>query len=326
MKEVRFAFVGCGNFTYNVIYDYIKNLPCKLVSVCDLDSEKLKRFTERYQVANSYHDYNEMFSKEKLDAVICIADAKTHYEVAKAALARGISIFIEKAPTTSSIDAKELLELQKSTKAYAQVGFNRRFATAYIMGKEIIKSPEFGRKTMYLAKYNSSEYSSEEYFILNHVIHHLDIARYFLGEIKNIHTNTIRISSKKVGYHISFVAEDGTIGILQTSSLQYEPYPMERIEITGVGKNIIIDNVKSLEYNRPGGKKDELSGICLSEGGDSLVWKHNQGHSSLYSHYGFEREFAFFIDAVSKGTFEKESLRDTVKTMELYESFKSSLS
>jgi predicted dehydrogenase len=218
--------------------------------------------------------------------------------------------------------ARELLEIQKKTGRYAMVGFNRRFATAYLMAREIIERQEFGRTAMYLAKYNSSEYKSDEYFVQNHLIHHLDIARFFLGEIKELQVAKIKLSDKKVGYHLMFTARSGAIGMIQSGSLQQEPFPMERIEITGDGRNVIIDNVKRLEYNRPGGNKETVSGIRLEDGQDALVWNLNHGQSSGYGHIGYERELAYFIDCVQNQKIPEPNFEDILHTMEFCDRIK----
>lgn len=319
---VRLALVGCGRHMFNQIYDHMKNLPIELVAICDTNQEMLDRFSNKYHVARTYSDYREMLQKEQLDAVVCVVNPQVHYEVARDCMLAGVAVFVEKTPCQNLAQAQELLDVQKKTGRYVMVGFNRRFATAYLIAREIIGRSEFGRTAMYLAKYNSSEYKSDEYFVLNHLIHHLDIARYFIGEIKELNVARIKLSDRQVGYHLLFTAESGAIGMIQSGSLQHEPYPMERIEITGDGRNVIIDNVKRVEYNRPGGNKEAMSGVMLADGRDALVWNLNLGHSSGYSHIGYERELAYFIDCVQNQQIPEPNFEDTIHTMEFFDRIK----
>ena len=320
MKEtVRLALVGCGGHMYNLMYDYLKNSPIELAAVCDLDEAKLARFTAKYTVGSTYTDYRKMLAEVKPDAVFCITDAQTHYEVARDSMLAGAHVYIEKTPSVTAAQAAELSAIQRRTGLIGMTGFNRRFSTAYMMAKEIIDRPEFAPVTMYLAKYNSSPYRSEEYFLLNHIIHHLDVARYFLGEIADLHVRRVRVSDTLVGFHVSFATENGAIGMLQSGSLQYEQTPMERIEITGVGRSVIIDNVMRLEYNRPAARKDGLYGPKLEDGGDTLVWNLNHGLMTNNTHYGFDRGLLTFIDCVRQGKPGSPDFEDSARTMALYE-------
>src|SRR5659263_641296 len=135
---VRLALIGCGRHMYSRIYDYMKDLPVELVAICDIDKVMLERFEKKYNVGKTYTDYREMLKKEKPDAVMCIANPQVHYEVARDCLLSGVNVFVEKTPCVSLEQAQELYSIQKITGRYAMVGFNRRFATAYIMAKEII--------------------------------------------------------------------------------------------------------------------------------------------------------------------------------------------
>ena len=65
---------------------------------------------------------------------------------------------------------------------------------------------------LYLAKYNSSAYSDSQYFVFNHVIHHLDLMRYLLGEIDSIDAQRIEKADGMTGYHIRFRSVSGCMG------------------------------------------------------------------------------------------------------------------
>jgi len=324
-KKLKIALIGCGNFMYDFFYDCTKKLPIELVAICDINEERLDRFSRRYSVSKTYTDYMKLIKEETLDAVICIADAQLHYEVAKNCMLAGLNVFIEKTPCMNVEQATELLTIQKTTGKYTMVGFNRRFTTSYAMAKDLINKEEFGHINMYMAKYMSSNYKSEEYFIFNHIVHHLDLARFLLGEIKSIHTDVIRRSDTRVGFNISFVCESGAIGTLQSGSLLDESYPMERVDIMGDRRNIFIDGIKRLEYNRPGTAKDITQDPTLEDGMDTLVWNINYGNVTNYSFYGFEKELYHFTDSILKGKAPEPNMEDSIHTMELLEMFKLSL-
>ncbi|TBL71598.1 Gfo/Idh/MocA family protein [Paenibacillus thalictri] len=317
----KIGLVGCGNHMYEFIAHCLKWAPpVTIQAVCDLDEAKLERFANYYNVAGKYTDYREMFAKEPLDAVICVINETAHYDVAKAAMLSGLHIFVEKTPCLTSVEAEELAQIQKSTGKTTMVGFNRRFMTSYVMAKEISQRPEFGGIYMYQSQFNTSPYRSEAFFKINHVIHHLDLARFMMGEITLTQVQRVAIDDRRVGYTISFRSEQGGIGTIQSGSLLDELYPIERLELLGDRRNVVVDNVRSLVYNRPPGqRKEQYKTYALVEGGDALVWNPSLGVYPRYSYHGYEDELHYFIQCVMDGRKPEPNIEDSVQTMRLVE-------
>ncbi|SFL22533.1 Predicted dehydrogenase [Paenibacillus sp. 1_12] len=319
-KLLNIAIIGCGNLMYHFVYDCMKQIPFKLAAVSHTDEAELNRFTDRYHVPKVYPDYKEMLHNEQLDAVICFpADVHSHYSIAKDCLLAHVHVFMERPPCLTMEQANDLLELQNRTQKYVMTRFNKRFTTAYMMAKEITQREEFGPVTMFMSKFQGSESASDELFLFNHVSHHIDLARYLLGEIKSLHVDTIKVSEHRVGFNISFVTVSGAIGVIQSGSLQKIEYPMERVEITGIGSNVIVDNIRSVEYNRPSPKRDGFQLEKLADGGDTLLWNPNHGNMSNYSYYGFEQQMFHFIMSIVNGAAPTPHMQDTIHTIELLE-------
>ncbi|MBA2937430.1 Gfo/Idh/MocA family oxidoreductase [Paenibacillus sp. CGMCC 1.16610] len=315
---VKIAIIGCGSLMYHFVYDCLKRIPFNLIAASHEDEGELTRFTNRYRVPKAYTNYREMLQQEQLDAVICFTDDEyAHFQIAEECLQANVHVFMERPACFSIQQAERLLELQRRTGKYVVSRFNKRFTTAYMMAKEIIQREEFGRVTMFLSKFQGSESASNELFLFNHVSHHLDLARFLLGEIKSLHVDQINLDAHRVGYNISFVAESGAIGVIQSGSLQKIEYPMERVEITGVGTNIIVDNIRHLAYNRPAPKRVGFQFAKLADGGDTLMWNLNHGNLSNYSYYGFEQQLYEFIDSIQRQMAPEPNMEDTIHTVKL---------
>lgn len=326
IDKLKVAIIGCGDMVYNFIYDCTKNLPIKLVSICDTQEEKLQRFKERYQVPKTYTDYKNLLSTEQLDAVICFPDNFfSHYEITKNCLLAGVHIFIERPQCLTIEQAKELLEIQQRTSAYAVARWNKRFTPGYMLAKEIVQREEFGQITMYLAKYDAGEYESDFSYVYKHIIHHLDLARYLMGEIVLTHVDTIKLSDKKVGYNISFKGANGAIGVIQSGSLQSAGYPKESVEITGIERNVVVDNIRSVKYNRPAPRRNASVVEPMQEGGDTLLWNLSHGNNSGYSFHGFENQISDFFSSLHAKKEPSNHLGDSIQTIELLHSLVSIL-
>ncbi len=316
---IPLALVGLGDHMYSRLYPLLAPLDVDLVAVCDRDASRLARFAGRYAARRQYADFETMLDEAEPAAVICAGPAGLHYAVARACMLRGISPFVEKTPCETAAQALELCALEKKTGCFTMTGFNRRFATAYMMAREIVSSPEFGTPLLYMAKYNASPYASQKYFFFNHVIHHLDTARFFMGEITSISADKRVLNDREVCCHIRFSTAAGAMGFLQSASVGCEAYPMERVEITGRAGNVIVDNVKQVEYNRSTDARQGPDPAPLGQETDCLRWNMNHGHSSLYGHYGFERELGVYLACVAEGKRPPLTFADTAQTMLLYE-------
>ncbi|MDR1903977.1 MAG: Gfo/Idh/MocA family oxidoreductase [Treponema sp.] len=320
---VKTVLIGCGGFTFNTLYPMLRNQPVRLAAVCDTDPARREAFARFYAVEKQYEDYREMILTERPGAVLCVVNADMHYEAAKLCLQEGIPVFVEKTPCRTSGQAEELAELQKRSGTIAAVGFNRRYCTAYTMAREIIRRPEFGRISMYYSKFNADPYGSHEYFIFNHIIHHIDLARYLLGEITDIQARRTIIDEKSGAWEVHFTAlESGAVGTIQAASMLNEAYPMERLDIASTGGNVVVDNLRDLRYNRTGPRRDRCFAEPLANDGDCLTWNLSNGYgigAGIFSYLGFEVELDEFFSALRGGPKPRSTIEECVGTMKAME-------
>ena len=301
MGRLQVAIVGCGDYMYNVLWPLMRALPVQLAGICDIDPAKLDRFEALYNVPGRYERYHDMLDKVRPDAVICAANATVHYEVAKACLEKGIHVFVEKTPCDTEAQARELADLAQQQGRVAMVGFNRRFATGHQMINHIVKDKAFGDPAMFYSKFNAGPYKSHEHFVFNHIIHHLDLAHYFLGDIKDISMRYRPVEEKKAAFIVDFTSVSGAIGTIQAACLPDEPLPMERIDIVGTsGQEVVLDNLRSLYHYRSGPRRT-VKQVPLQPEGDTLAWVGNHGFAFGYHHMGFTEQMEAFVAAIETG-------------------------
>ena len=106
--------------------------------------------------------------------------------------------------------------------------------------------------------------------------------------------------------------------MLQSSSLQSRgSYPLERVEITGRQRCVIVDNLTRIEYHRPGSPKTAAEPPVLAEGGDSLMWDPSMTQLGNYSHNGFEPMVQEVVQCTLAGRMPELHMSDVVRTLEL---------
>jgi predicted dehydrogenase len=320
-RPVRLAIIGCGDHVYETLMGQLRWAPENdLVGVADIRQDRLDRFARFYRVDATYLDYKEMLSAVKPDAVIVSVGHDEHPVIAADALRAGSHVFVEKSPCVTERQALDLDALSKETGRWVMVGWQRRFMPAYVMAHEISRRPEFGQIHMFQSQVNAAPYRDDEYFKINHVVHHLDLARFFMGEIELTQVQRVELNPKMLGYTISFRAADGGIGTIQSGSFLDPSHPMERMEILGHHRNIVVENFRQLRYNRPStGPKGNVGPFALADTGDSLVWDQRHRFDPRTTYRGFEDEIHHFVTCVASGEKPKSDIAESAATMALLE-------
>ena len=318
MQPLKLAVIGCSFLVYDMLMECIKPLPVECAAICGApeETEKIRR---RYNCGKHYGDYREMLEKERPRVVLLFPASGDTFEAAKACLKAGAYVFAERPVCGGSAQAQELIALQKETGCYVMPRYNRRCAPAYMMAKEIIARPEFGRADMFTANYYAGPYASEKAMVWSHFSHIIDAMISLVGDMRLLHADKIVRDEQRAGYNLSFLSESGAIGMVQSGFMLCYEYPMERVEVTGDGRCVIIENMRSLTYHRPAPERKYGGKMILADGGDALCWMQNYGQMTLFSYYGFEGCLEEIVDAAANGGPPSFHMEDAARTIRLLE-------
>ncbi len=109
--KARIGFIGAGWWASAIQLPYFASRDeVELVSVCRLGRAELAQVKERFGFAHATEDYHELLSHE-LDGVVVASPHTLHYEHARAALAAGCHVMVEKPLATTAADARALVAL-----------------------------------------------------------------------------------------------------------------------------------------------------------------------------------------------------------------------
>lgn len=137
---------GRGGYAYGTL---IADMPdkFKITALCDVNTEKLGYFSEKFSVAKEdlYTDEADFFKEKRADVLIISTQDKDHVRHAKIALTLGYDILLEKPITDKKDELEELLALQKQNGCKALVCHVLRYAPAYVKIAELIESGEIGK-------------------------------------------------------------------------------------------------------------------------------------------------------------------------------------
>jgi predicted dehydrogenase len=333
-KKIRVGFVGCGIHASLTIFKCLTYAPIELVGVCDIDTARRERNARLYG-ARAYASVDEMLKRETIDAVFIVGPFEMHYTVGKKCLAAGKHVWMEKPPGVSTKQAKELAELADENELICQVGTYMRFAPAYQMAKEITERGEFGRLHAVDIRFMTQGYPDLKTFLLAHSIHAADLLLFFAGEVRKTFVRRSQEHKGLLSLQCSQEHARGTISVVHMSALQSWGSPNARVELTGVGKHVIVENAAKLTYYRGGHVRPmvdfkkpgwlDLRHAPLDEKRDALTWEPNQSWAMVYSYRGYEDEIAHFATSVLVRHQPQASIRDALAAMKLVEAWEISL-
>ncbi|MDR1965118.1 MAG: Gfo/Idh/MocA family oxidoreductase [Synergistaceae bacterium] len=142
MKDVRVGVVGVGHLGVHHARVYTEILGANLVGVVDTNEDRALEVAENLGV-QAYTDLGRFLDETRPDALSVVVPTVNHFEVAKKAMERGVSLLIEKPVTARTEEAEELLRIASDRNLVLQVGHIERFNSAVQHIKEMVHDPIF---------------------------------------------------------------------------------------------------------------------------------------------------------------------------------------
>jgi len=116
----------------------------ELTAVCDTNPDRIAAALELAPDAATFVDATEMLDSGLLDAVVISTPPNSHYDWAKAALARGINVVLEKPMALNVEQCDELIALANERGLTLVVYQNRRFDPDFVTRRRIINEGAIG--------------------------------------------------------------------------------------------------------------------------------------------------------------------------------------
>ena len=254
MNKLRCAVIGCGRIGCGFDDDsngiirthagsYYKNSKTKLVALCDIDKNKLKKYGTKYQVSGLYEHSFEMFKNENIECVSICTLAETHLELVKEAAKFNIKgIFLEKPISSTLLEAQKIIEICKKNKISLVIDHQRRFDPFYVKIKQLIRQKILGEIQIINVYYGSG--------IGNTGTHLFDILRLFFGEIRSVQAIQSKNNSNNyMDPNLDVMLEFMNSIICRIQALDYGNYALFEMDIFGTLGRIRLDlALNKIEY------------------------------------------------------------------------------
>jgi predicted dehydrogenase len=344
----RVGFIGCGSFSSACLYPSLRLLALghepfgsepivDLVACCDLNESRAEANARAFGFARFYTDHREMLEREQLDAVLVVMHPRLQPTLAIEVMQSGANVFIEKPPAQTLGEVRSIQRVSCQTGRFCQVGFMKRFSTPYVKAKALIQREDFGGTSVYESrKARSAPYPPVYDFLNDFVCHHIDLARYFMGDVEyvyaeltsrthdpenlnaaileqaNVYTDWPALLQamphvpQRDGYLITFRFMNQAIGIHNANTLETESNLLERVTVTGDGAIVAVEDWFRLRANI----RD-----C-----DPIVWEPlliDKDMNHRLSHAGYLGEIREFIDATKEKRSPSVTIDDGVACLEI---------
>jgi len=176
----KVLLLGLGRWGVNHLRN-LNAMPVELY-VAEVDTRRLEAARKlglpETRLTTNYRDL-----VEKMDCVIVVTPAQTHFSICKEFLEADKDVFVEKPITLISREARQLTELAEKRKRILQVGHIFRFDPASEWLREAIQAGQFGRLQILRSNFSGFKRPrNDSGVMLADAIHFVDLFNYFIGK------------------------------------------------------------------------------------------------------------------------------------------------
>ena len=174
--RTRVGVVGAGNIaSIAQLPTLVKRDDVELAALVSRRSDP-GPLMRRWGFGAAYGTAEDMLAAEDLDAVFVLTPRSEHAHVVDGCLRRDVDVFCEKPLAPSVDEAERLADLADERGRILMVDFNRRFAPAYVAGRET-----FGSAGAAFCVAQKNRPGSEYRATFENAIHMVDLLRWYCG-------------------------------------------------------------------------------------------------------------------------------------------------
>lgn len=140
---INLAIIGFGYWGPNMVRNFNSHPDAKVKYVVDLSDDRLNKAKALYPSITTTKSANDIDETE-IEAVVIATPVFTHFELAKHFLQKGKHVLLEKPMSSTSDEAKELIDLAEKNNCILMVDHTFLYTGAVMKIKEIIKNKELG--------------------------------------------------------------------------------------------------------------------------------------------------------------------------------------
>ncbi|MBY0476799.1 MAG: Gfo/Idh/MocA family oxidoreductase [Chitinophagaceae bacterium] len=330
MKPLNFILVGCG--TIGERHALLANQKGILMAVCDIDEQKVKRFSKQYS-CYGYTSLDEMLQSETdADALLVCTPNGLHAAHSISGLKAAKHVLCEKPMALSTADCKKMIAAATKAKKHLLIVKQNRLNPPVAAVKQLLDKKKLG--TIYSVQINCCWNRAARYYqqsdwrgtkaldggvLFTQFSHFMDLLYWFFGDVKKVKGFTANLAHKKIievedtGV-FSFVTEAGVPGTLHYSTNAANKNFEGSVTILAEKATIKIGGpyLNKIEYQEP----VLIDTAKLMESNSANKYKGYQG--SMNNHASVYDEFIKVIAGKQKNYVSGEEGIHSVKMIEQF--------
>ncbi|WP_235299295.1 bi-domain-containing oxidoreductase [Portibacter marinus] len=252
------GIIGAGNFTASMIAPVLSKLGVQMKYIVSSKGLSGTVLAKKYQINYSSTEYRDVLDDPACNAVIITTRHGMHAEMVIKALQKDKHVFVEKPLALTFEEINQIEEAYKNANSSLTVGFNRRFSPFIQSAKTQLGSA--AKPINVIATMNAGAIPQDHWVhdlnegggrIIGEACHYIDLITFLTGSL--VDEVVMNAQGKKPGAQTDNASillryANGSQGVIHYFSDGNKSYSKERIEIYDQGKNIIIDNFRSIKY------------------------------------------------------------------------------
>jgi virulence factor len=287
---LRIALIGLGDIAEKAYLPVLGQRPDVELSFVTRNAETLQRLGAAWRVERQHADLDAALA-EGLDAAFVHAATQAHPEIVRRLLEAGVPTLVDKPIADTASESQALVDLAETRGVSLMVGFNRRYAPAYV------EAAALGLPLVVMQKNRAGPSDPLRRAVFDDFIHVIDTLRFMTpgADRADVRGRTRDGQLEHVALSLSGAGHDA-IGIMNRVSGGNE----ETLEVSGGGlKRRIVDLDQIIDHGAT----------------EALTRRGNW--TSVGRQRGFETMCDTFLDAVRQGR--RLSALDALETHRLCE-------
>lgn len=147
---MRVGIIGCGKVADQHAAQIGRIPDVRIVAVCDSEPIMAQQLCERFGVGRYFTNIEHLFGSVKLDVVHITTPPQSHFEIGRASLEAGCSVYVEKPFTLNTAEAEELIRIANRKGLKITAGHNAQFSHAMVRMRELVNDGYLGGKAVHL--------------------------------------------------------------------------------------------------------------------------------------------------------------------------------
>jgi predicted dehydrogenase len=197
---IKTGIIGYGYWGPNIGRNFSQHPEIEITAIADKSADRRKVAQAAFPSARITPDAADLLGDASIDAVAIVTPVFAHFELAKKALEAKKHVFIEKPFTSTSDQAKELIDLAARVNRIIMVDHTFLFTAAVRKMKDMVESGALGDLYYYDSqRVNLGLFQHDVNVLWDLATHDISIMQYMVPHLKPISLNAVGMSHFNTG-------------------------------------------------------------------------------------------------------------------------------